>query len=308
MRILIAEDDLTSRAMLEFILSKWGHQPLAVEDGCEAWQAMQQADAPLLAILDWEMPGMDGLQVCRKIREANLPNPPYLIILTARDKKTDIVKGLDAGANDYISKPYNNNELRARISVGNRMLELQAKLIEARDALAHEAMHDPLTGALNRRAILAGLDKELKRSQRKASRLTIGLCDIDHFKRVNDTHGHLIGDEVLRRFTRAIQRNLRAYDLLGRYGGEEFLVIAPDSTQSYEKQLYERLRECVASDRTPTDLGEIGITVSIGVAGLDSGSTVDTLLAAADTALYKAKRHGRDQVCYATADMRNDLE
>jgi len=251
---------------------------------------------------------MDGLQVCRKIREADLPNPPYLIILTARDKKADIVKGLNAGANDYISKPYDNNELRARISVGSRMLELQTKLIEAKDALTHEAMHDPLTGALNRRAILAGLEKELKRSRRKASRLTIGLCDIDHFKRVNDTYGHLAGDEVLRRFTQAIQGNLRAYDLLGRYGGEEFLVIAPDSTQSYEKQLYERLRECIADTRTPTDSGEVGITVSIGVAGLDSGTSVDTLLAAADTALYKAKRHGRNQVWYASADMRNDLK
>jgi two-component system, cell cycle response regulator len=305
MRILIAEDDLTSRIILTTILSKWGHEPLAVEDGSSAWDIMQQSDAPRLAVLDWDMPGLDGLEVCRRIREACNDNPPYLIILTAKGEKADIVKGLDAGANDYISKPYDNDELQARINVGGRMLALQTDLLEARDALAYEATHDPLTGALNRRAILGTLEKELKRSGRRNSALTIGLCDIDHFKQVNDTYGHQVGDSVLCDFVKAIRSSLRGYDLVGRYGGEEFLVVAPDAVASVQEGLYERLRYRAAHIRTATPSGAVGITVSIGVAGVIGKTTVDRLLADADAALYRAKDAGRNRIEYASAAPNN---
>ena len=304
MRILIAEDDVTSRTILTSILSKWGYEPLVVEDGNSAWDVMRQADAPNLAVLDWEMPGMDGLEVCRRIRESNPPNPPYLIILTSRDEKSDIVKGLNAGGNDYISKPYDKDELRARVRVGQRMVELQMELFEAKKALAHEAMHDHLTGILNRRAILDNFDRELKRSIRKNSKMSIGLCDIDHFKQINDTYGHQVGDDVLCGVARAIQDSLRKYDLVGRYGGEEFLVVAPGSTGSAGEGLYERLRAMISSFRTTTRSGEVGITVSVGVAGVESGISVDAILAAADAALYQAKAEGRNRVCYADADRR----
>ena len=300
MRILIAEDDVTSRTILAAILQKWGYDPVTVRDGSSAWSVMQNADAPNLVILDWDMPGMDGLEVCRRIRKSLTANPPYLIILTARGEKTDIVKGLDAGANDYVSKPYDNNELRARIGVGQRMVELQTELLEAKNALAHEAMHDALTGALNRRAILDVLGKELKRAERRDSNLSIGFLDIDYFKHVNDTYGHQVGDEVLRGFAHALQGNLRGYDLVGRYGGEEFLVVAPDSSGTAKEELYERLRSRIEGLLIATKSGEVGVTVSIGVARANGDSTVDSLLAAADTALYRAKDEGRNRVVYAS--------
>ena len=302
MRVLIAEDDMTSRAVLTAILKKWGYDPVAVEDGSSAWDIMQKPDAPPLALLDWEMPGMNGLEVCRNIRDKNSSSPPYLIILTSRGEKADIVEGLDAGANDYISKPYDNSELQARINVGRRMVDLQTELLDAKNALAYEAMHDPLTGALNRRAILEILSKELKRAARRQSVLSIGLCDIDHFKQVNDTYGHQAGYVVLCGFVEAIQKSLRGYDLVGRYGGEEFLVVAPDSTGSKQEGVYERLRYQIDQLKVATRFGDVNVTVSIGVAGTDDGNTVDHLLAAADAALYRAKDEGRNRVVYAGAD------
>lgn len=299
MRILIAEDDKTSRTILTEILKKWGYEPIAVADGRSAWEIMQKPDAPPLSLLDWEMPGMNGLDVCRSIRENNPPNPPYLIILTNRGNKADIVAGLESGANDYISKPYDNSELQARINVGRRMVNLQTDLLHAKNALAHEAMHDPLTGALNRRAILESLSKELKRAERKQSTLSIGLCDIDHFKQINDTYGHQVGDAVLCSFVEVIQNNLRGYTLVGRYGGEEFLVVTPDSTGSDIEGIYERLRYQIDKQRITTNSGEVGVTVSIGVAGTNNGKTTDTLLATADAALYQAKEAGRNRVVYA---------
>jgi two-component system, cell cycle response regulator len=299
MKILIAEDDSTSSTMLQAILTKWGYEVVPVHDGEAAWSVMQKNDAPKLAVLDWIMPKMDGLEVCRRIKATHSSNPPYIIFLTARGEKADIVKGLDAGANDYVSKPYDNDELWARIRVGQRMVELQSELLEARNALAHEAMHDPLTGAPNRRAIIDRLSKELDRSQRKNSELSIGMCDIDHFKRVNDKYGHQVGDDVLCGFVQVIQNSLRVYDFVGRYGGEEFLVIAPDSTGLVMEGIYERLRAKIADLKIPTKSGTVGITVSIGVACASAGTKVDTLLKEADTALYKAKNNGRNRVAYA---------
>ena len=302
MRVLIAEDDMTSRAILTAILKKWGYDPVAVEDGRSAWDIMQKSDAPPLALLDWEMPGMNGLEVCRTIRDKNSSSPPYLIILTSRGEKADIVAGLDAGANDYISKPYDNSELQARINVGRRMVVLQTELLDAKNALAHEAMHDSLTGALNRRAILEILSKELKRAARRQSALSIGMCDIDYFKQVNDTYGHQAGDVVLCGVVEAIQKCLRGDDLVGRYGGEEFLVVAPDSTGLKQEGVYERLRYQIDQLKVATRFGDVNVTVSIGVAGTDDGQTVDHLLAAADAALYRAKKAGRNRVVYAAAD------
>jgi two-component system, cell cycle response regulator len=298
MQILVAEDDATSRTILTALLIKWDYDPVVVSDGQEAWEIMQKPGAPYIALLDWEMPGMDGLAVCRRIRERRDPNPPYVIILTAKDEKADIVKGLDAGANDYVSKPYDNDELLARIRVGQRMVELQAELLDARDALAHEAMHDPLTGAPNRRAILDRLSKELDRAGRRNSELSVGMCDIDHFKRINDTFGHQVGDEVLCGFVQEIRNTLRPYDLMGRYGGEEFLVLAPGCTGLVAEGLYERLRAKIDGLRIATRSGAVCITISIGVAGADGEKKVDALLAEADAALYTAKNNGRNRVVY----------
>jgi two-component system cell cycle response regulator len=295
MKILIAEDDLTSRAMLAGVLKKWGHEVVTTVNGAEAWQALQHPDAPRLVLLDWNMPELDGVEVCRRLRQVPTLDPPFVILLTGRSEKDDIVRGLDSGANDYILKPYDSQELRARIGVGQRMLELQASLLEARDALEHQAMHDGLTGILNRRAILERLEEELARAAREQRVLTVGMCDIDHFKRVNDTWGHQVGDEVLCGFSKRIREQLRPYDLLGRYGGEEFLVLAFGGAPG-APALFRRLQEQVAAHPFPTQGGALPVTVSIGVA--DSRLTQDPqkLVAAADQALYRAKAEGRNRV------------
>ena len=246
------------------------------------------------------MPGMDGLEVCRRLRENESRNPPYVILLTARGEKGDIVQGLEAGANDYVAKPYDNEELQARIRVGQRMLEMQSHLLEARDALVHQATHDPLTGIFNRRAILDRLAQEISRAKREQGSLSVGMCDIDHFKNINDAYGHQAGDEALVAFTRCIQDRLRDYDCFGRYGGEEFLVIAPGSMGHSGESLYERLRAGVADAEIPTNAGTLSLTVSIGVAPGTGLSTVDALLATADAALYQAKAEGRNRVAYAS--------
>jgi len=300
MKMLIADDDFTSRSILTAVLTKCGFDAVVVEDGGAAWNLLQRPDAPRLILLDWNMPGMDGVEICRRLRDNNVPDPPYVILLTARDKKSDIVAGLEAGANDYVAKPYDTEELLARIRVGQRMLEMQSKLLEAKDDLKYQAMHDFLTGAYNRRAILDQLKAEISRAKRENTSLSVGMFDIDHFKNVNDTFGHQAGDEALVAFTRLIQGGLREYDGLGRYGGEEFLVIASGSVGSKSESLYERLRARIAGAEIATNAGSISLTVSIGVAPGTGQSTVDALVAAADAALYQAKAGGRNRVVYAT--------
>jgi diguanylate cyclase (GGDEF)-like protein len=300
MKILIAEDDLTLRSLLKALLIKRGHDVVATVNGVEAWEAMQQPDAPALAILDWMMPEMDGLEVVRRVRAMETDQPPYMIMLTSKGEKADIIVGLEAGADDYLAKPYDPEELGARINVGRRMIDMQAKLLEARNALAHEATHDPLTGILNRRAILDALSRELSREQRQSNGVAIGIFDIDHFKKINDTYGHPVGDEVLCGFVHLLMSNLRPYDYLGRFGGEEFVMITPGIREGIElKMLYERFLDVIANNQVPTKAGNISITVSIGVAIWRGNEKVDELLTAADAAMYRAKREGRNRVCLA---------
>ena len=306
MRILIAEDDVTSRNILSAMLRKWGFEPVVTPDGNAAWAALQRADAPKLVLLDRNMPAMDGLEVCRRLRKAESTDPSYVLLLTDQAAKGDIVQGLEAGANDYVSKPYDNDELQARIRVGQRLLDLQARLLETRNALEHLATHDALTGLLNRRAILARLAQEISRAKRDDGALSVAMCDLDHFKLVNDTHGHQVGDEVLVAFSNRFRGKLRDYDCVGRYGGEEFLVIAPVPAAQKGGSVFERLRASVAHGPIETKAGAVRITVSIGVASGTGQSTVDALLAAADDALYRAKAEGRNRVAYAAEEVPTD--
>lgn len=302
MKVLVAEDDAVSRAMLAGVLKKWGLEPEVVENGRAALEALSAPDAPKIAVLDWNMPELDGAGVCESLRKIETSDPPYLILLTARGDKDDIVRGLDAGANDYISKPFNQDELRARIRVGQRMIDLQGQLNRARDALFHEAFYDALTGVLNRRAILELLQKELARAQRHSQVLVLGMCDLDFFKKINDTYGHQAGDDVLREFAQRLTQNVREYDHIGRYGGEEFLLIAPGCSQG-SNVIFERVRSAVADAPFSTRAGQISVTVSIGTAVQRAGNvSVDDLLARADAALYQAKREGRNRVAAAAAE------
>lgn len=302
MRILIADDDVTSCMVLTGVLRKQGHEVLATADGAQAWEVMQGPDAPGLAILDWEMPGLDGVDVCRRVRSLASELPPYLILLTSRGEKADIVTGLDAGADDYLSKPFDPGELRARVEVGRRLIDVQARLFETRSALAHQAMHDPLTGVLNRRAFTEVLAREIALQRRHGVGLAVGICDIDHFKRINDTHGHQVGDEVLCEVVRRMEASLRGQDALGRLGGDEFIVLTGTIGEDAIGGVFDRVHAAVAASPIATRVGDVSITLSFGVKVWDGEASEDDLLAAADVALYRAKEGGRDRVCVAGAD------
>lgn len=308
MRILIADDDFISRTMLASLLKKFGYEVVEKGDGLSAWEELQKPDAPQLAILDWMMPGIDGLEIVRRVRSLpaaemseenryHIKDKPYLIMLTSRSEKNDIVIGLDMGADDYLSKPFHPGELRARVEVGRRIIEMQAELIAAQNALLYEATHDPLTGILNRRSIEASLSQEISRESRYHSGLAIGICDIDFFKRVNDTQGHIIGDEVLIGFVKLLKEQIRDFDHLGRFGGEEFLLVTPGVKENDVSKLYERLRLAIMKNQIPTRVGNLSITISIGVKFVCPGEGMDLLISAADSALYQAKKEGRNRIC-----------
>jgi two-component system, cell cycle response regulator len=295
-RILIADDDPVSRRLLEATLVRLGHEVVAVPDGLEAIEAFRSKDSPRLAILDWNMPGADGLAVCRAVREQGGPYV-YVILLTARDRHEDMLAAFDAQCDDFLRKPFDSAELRARIRSGERVLDLQSKLLDAQEQLRHDATHDRLTGLWNRAMIVDELNRELSRSKREKRTLTILIGDVDHFKNVNDTHGHAAGDEVLRQTAKRMAGVRRHYDSIGRYGGEEFLLILPGCDLFQALPVAERVRCTVSAE--PITIGEISwpITISLGVATA-SATTVDAaaLIAVADEALYRAKAKGRNRV------------
>jgi len=301
MKLLVADDSNISRSMLSAITKSWGYEVILAEDGGQAWQIMQEDDAPKLLLLDWEMPVMNGIEVCERVIAKDPENPPYIVLLTSRSASDDIVEGLSKGANDYLSKPFDTAELQVRLQVGKRMVEMQGKLNDTLNELKELASHDSLTGLLNRRAIMEGLPKEIQRMKRQENVLCIGMCDIDHFKQVNDTYGHLVGDEVLKEVTKRMAETLRDYDLLGRYGGEEFLVITPVDSNNNGLMVYQRLCDVVSSREIIVNNLSIPVTISCGVATYSADcdlQTITELIARADEALYQAKNNGRNQVIF----------
>jgi two-component system, cell cycle response regulator len=299
-RILIAEDDPVSRRLLEVTLHKWGYEVIACPDGTTAWQILQRPDTPSLAILDWMMPGMDGLQVCREVRQQAAEPYIYVLLLTAKSQKTDIIAGLEAGADDYLTKPFDANELRMRLRAGRRILDLQAELILVREALREQATHDSLTRLWNRATIYEILQRELDHIRRTNMTLSLILVDIDYFKRINDTYGHLIGDAVLRETAHCMQAVLRPYDNIGRYGGEEFLLVLPECDAAGAMTLAERLRTTIATKALTLAEGMTPLTISLGVATSSMAQETEALISAADAALYRAKNNGRNRVELAT--------
>lgn len=301
MKILIAEDDDTTRLMLSSVLRKDGHDVVEAVNGKVALELLLSEDAPPLAILDWVMPEIDGIEVVRRVRSVETDRPPYLIMLTAKNEKSDTIMGLTAGANDYLPKPFDRGELKARLNVGCRMVELQAALLESRERLAYQASHDALTGILNRRAILERLEEELSRAERCGGSVAVGICDLDRFKAINDTYGHQVGDAVLCGVTRVFREAMRSYDAIGRFGGEEFLLVLPISAGTDCVPMFERLCRLVADSSIDTRAGPIQVTVCLGATVARPDDTVDSLLAAADTALYRAKNNGRNRVVFTSA-------
>lgn len=296
--ILIAEDDAVSRHMLQAFLRKWGYEVVSAADGLEALRILESDGAPPLAVLDWMMPGMEGPEVCRRVREIKGRPYIYVLLLTGRTQKEDLLRGLESGADDYLTKPFDAPELRARLHVGQRILDLQRSLIETREELRFRATHDALTGIANRGVILEEAGREHSRRSREGGAFGIIMADIDHFKQVNDTCGHSGGDAVLKEASRRMTQSVRLYDLVGRYGGEEFLIVVPASDAVGTLGLAERMRTEIAALPIPFDQGEIRITASFGVAVCsdENPRDLESLLRLADEALYRAKKLGRNRV------------
>lgn len=299
MKVLIADDDRITRKLLKSHLTEWGHETIERSDGQEAWEVLQDEDAPQFAILDWMMPGIKGIDVCRMVRSQDKDFYRYVVLLTSRGGKEDIVEGLEAGADDYIVKPFEPNELKVRVRAGARILQLQSDLRMALNTSEYKASHDALTRVLNRGALLEALEREIVRSKRNNAPLGLIMADIDHFKRINDTYGHLAGDEALRVVAKSLTSLLRPYDYVGRYGGEEFIILAPGCDTNETKEIAERLRQSFDGREIGTSEGVLRITISFGVTsylGSDTGPFPDLLIKSADEALYIAKTNGRNRV------------
>ncbi|WP_348269443.1 diguanylate cyclase [Edaphobacter paludis] len=288
MRILIAEDDTTQRCLLQALLQKWGHEVVTAASGSEAWSELCSANPPLLAILDWMMPGMDGLSICRDLRQRVDHPYVYVVLLTGKGKKRDLVEAFEAGADDYLAKPFHAAELCMRVKTGVRILNLQDQLISA-------STYDSLTGILNRGAILSVLNRELVRVGRDGGSVGVILADLDHFKRINDEFGHLTGDLVLQQAAQSMRSLMRSYDSVGRYGGEEFLMVLPgmdaDDVTARAEQIRGQVRRTMVMPN-----GEAVVSLSLGVSTADRLVQFEEVLQAADEALYRAKQKGRNRV------------
>ncbi len=300
MKVLIAEDSATSRLLLERVLSTWGYDVVEVADGTTAWEILQSEDAPRLAILDWIMPGMDGIDVCRLARQGQTDQPPYIILLTALGSKQDLVAGLQAGADDFLSKPFDPDELRARMEVGRRLVAANERLADAHHRLGLLASTDVLTGVFNRRAILERLEVDMIDASRSGTRVSVGLLDVDHFKRVNDGMGHAAGDAVLQQVVARVAEVLDGDAVCGRFGGEEFLILLPGRGQCQTLETLERVRAAVAAAPFEIDGRSLTVTVSLGGA-TGWNEPVDKLIGRTDTALYEAKEQGRNRVVMSRA-------
>jgi two-component system, cell cycle response regulator len=295
--VLVADDDPVTRQILDATLRRLGHVPVVCSDGNAALKALTSERPPRLAILDWMMPNLDGLGVCRAIRASTMPYV-YIILVSARDTRADLVEALEAEADDFLTKPLDLIELRLRLRAGERVLAVQERLLETQTALQHHATHDALTTLLNRGAIVQQLEQELNRARRSGSPLGVMLADLDYFKSINDGYGHQAGDEVLREASRRMRSVLRTFDTIGRYGGEEFLIIAPGSDLNGVLMAAERVRESMTTGPIRLDDQLVVSTVSIGVASTSEGlADSGALIRAADSALYRAKKSGRNAVC-----------
>jgi diguanylate cyclase (GGDEF)-like protein len=298
MRVLVADDSATIRAVLRASLTGWGFDVVEAVNGEQAWEALQAADAPSLALIDWEMPGVEGVELCRRVRAREAEGAPYtyVLLLTARRARHDIVAGMEAGADDYVVKPFDQHELRVRLRAGRRIIDLQSELFRLQEMFRAQSRTDPLTGCLNRRGITERLVAEISFAQRDKRPLGVAVLDMDHFKRINDTHGHAVGDGVLQELVHRLGGSTRASDSFGRIGGEEFLILWPGLSVESSRVAADRVRQIM--ERTPFQIDDVSIkaTVSLGVTTTTGDDTQDAIIERADQALYAAKAAGRNRV------------
>ena len=299
MKVLVADDDLGSRLVAQASIERLGHDCVVAQDGVQGWHLFTE-HAPDVVVTDRAMPGMDGLELCRRIRAQQQDRYTYIILVTSLSNPADVIEGMHAGADDYVAKPLNPLDLEARLLAARRVTELHAELAAAREALALQASTDPMTGLRNRLTLTQDLEQVHSSSERYRRSYCLALCDVDFFKRYNDTHGHLAGDTALRQVALTLQRGVRESDLVYRYGGEEFLIILPEQAAPEAMIALERilaqLRALGLEHRAggPTGI----ITLSVGMACFTPGHAISSpaLLAQADHALYLAKSAGRDRI------------
>jgi len=299
--ILIAEDNPVSRKLIEKALIKAGHKVVSVENGRKALELLNQNFFPIV-LTDWVMPEMNGIELCQAIRETDTPGYVYIVLLTAKDSKDDIVAGLKAGADDYLTKPFNHAELIARLNTGKRILELERSLKEANEEIRILSVTDPLTGCYNRGYLNEHLPQEINRARRYGHPLSLILSDIDHFKKVNDTYGHLVGDHILKEFVKCFMEMIRQnVDWVARYGGEEVLIILPETDVKHAILLAERLRNNLSQRVIEIQGKQISITASFGITGFDPTTpdekiSPEYMINDADKFMYQAKKEGRNRV------------
>lgn len=301
-KILLADDDLVSLRLMQRTLENYGYEVVTVTDGLQAAQALCTPGGPRLALIDWMMPGLDGLGVCREVRSRHEEAYVYILLLTSRQSSDDIVSGLEAGADDYLTKPCHAAELKARLHTGRRVLQLEDKLVEAREEMRFKATHDALTSLWNRAGILTLLRSEISRATRHRTPLSLLVCDIDHFKRINDTYGHPVGDEILQQVSSYLRHLVRPEDCVGRFGGEEFLIVLGDCDQATLQVRANEIREEISRVPFLTQEGSVSVSLSFGAITIEPSSEVidiDLYVKKADAALYRAKAAGRNCVVYA---------
>lgn len=302
-RILIADRNLIFQSVLHRMLTAWGYDVVVASDGFEAFSLLQAEDGPRMAILDAQLPGMSVVEICRRVRALNQLTYAYLLLLTGSGPVEDLVAAIDAGVDDYVTRPVHSQELRARLQVGSRIVQLQERLIRAKEELYEKASRDSLTGLWNREAIIQVLDREVCRASRGGTGLAVVMANIDHFKRVNDHFGHTAGDAVLRETAHRMSSVLRGYDSIGRFGGEEFLIVVPECRFEGSTAVAERLREIVACQPCSTSGADCAVTCSFGLAWTSCATASDAnqLLREAGAVLHEAKRNGRNRVETCTA-------
>lgn len=299
MKILIADDDPLSLRLMQRTLEKRGYQIVVVSDGRSAVKELTEPGGPKLALLDWMMPGLDGPEVCREVRRHQGDSYVYILLLTSRETTEDMVAGLESGADDYLTKPFKPAELNARLLTGRRILSLEEKLVEAREGMRFRATHDGLTGLLNRAAIVTRLQHALDTLPHGGERFALLLCDVDHFKKVNDLQGHNAGDAVLQEIGSRLREVARPLDCVGRYGGEEFLVLLWDADAASLASRAEEFRASIDARMFEACSKHLQVTVSIGavaVTGEHGGLELREIVGCADQALYAAKSQGRNCV------------
>jgi len=300
-RILIAEDETVSRRVLKMTLESWGHEVIEARDGAVALQILQNDSPPKLAILDLSMPEMDGIKVCKQVRQNSSATPTYIILLTANTRKELIVTGLEAGADDYVTKPFDTDELHARVKVGMRMVDLQMSLAQrvaelelAQESLRNLSLTDDLTGLYNRRGFFALAKQQLNSARREGRHASLVYIDMDGLKRLNDTHGHEIGSRVIQEVGDILRETFRSSDLIARIGGDEFVVFETSNDQIDEGTDVQRLQDNVTRHNAQ-QARDYEISLSIGVASMDSDSsmTLEELLKNGDKTMYQQKRSKR---------------